>query len=61
MQNWQLLQNRVEPYNSVALLTKGVCHEEEPVVYCSLYEDEQGINMILSCQYFDENVSIRID
>lgn len=58
--NWQQLQTQMEPIRSLAPLAAGVSKEEEPVIFVSLQEDEQGIGMVFSCEYFDEDVSYRI-
>lgn len=59
--NWHKLENGMEPLRSLTPLAAGVSKEEEPIVFISLQEDEQGIEMVFSCEYFDEAVSFRID
>ncbi|HEX3012230.1 MAG TPA: Spo0B domain-containing protein [Syntrophomonadaceae bacterium] len=61
IENWQILKDQTEPIKSLAPLAAGISKEEEPVIFVSLQEDEKGVMMAFSSQYFAENISLRIN
>lgn len=61
VKNWQELQTQMEPVRSLAPLAAGISKEDDPVVLASLLEDDQGIKIVFTCEYFAEHdVSFRI-
>jgi stage 0 sporulation protein B (sporulation initiation phosphotransferase) len=60
---WEILKAKGEPYHSMAALhrtMKGVA--EDPIVYLSIYEDQQGVDMFFSWAGWEISPpSIRID
>jgi hypothetical protein len=55
IESWEILKKGHEPEHSITRLCREITPGEGfPVVYLSLYEDEQGIDMIFSCSRLAE-------
>lgn len=62
LQSLDLLRAANEPKHSLIRLTKDLDKGSEPVVYLSVYEDNQGIDLLFDSDYEDEKpVRVRLN
>ena len=61
LKSWPLGQVYQEPYLSISALPISINKETDPIVYVSLTEDDQGIEMILESDLLASPISRRLN
>lgn len=62
LQSLDLLQANHEPCHTLAELTGNIDKDLDVVVYLSVYEDNKGLELLFTCDYFEENpVRLRLN
>lgn len=63
LKNADLLMEMNEPYRSLLEVCKDIADkDEEPIVYLSIYEDENGYDLMFTCEHWaDEDQKVRLN
>lgn len=62
LQSLDLLQANHEPCHTLAELTGNIDKDLDVVVFLSVYEDDKGLELLFTCDYFEENpVRLRLN